>query len=292
VTPSERVSNTRVSQDTRREIDVRALWHAVCRHKLIVAATTVVFVALALYLALTATFIFRGEVTVAQVQETGAGGLSGIAGQFGGLASLAGLNLNQSSQQQERQAVLESRRLVEEFIKRNGVLPLMARNAKTPPTLWTAVEKFRKASLIITEDKLKGTTTVTIDWTDPATAARWANAFVGLANDLVRMRAIDDASRNIDYLNKQIAKTNVIELQRVMYNLVEQETKTLMLANGRTEYAFTIVDPAVTPEKRVSPKRTLMVASGLVVGLLFGAFIAIVYDVVQRRRREAAAIAQ
>jgi LPS O-antigen subunit length determinant protein (WzzB/FepE family) len=284
VIQSDRIHDPPVPQDARHEIDLRALWSAVCRHKLIVAATAATFVALALYLALTATFIFRGEVTVAQVHETGAGGLSSLAGQFGGLASLAGLNFNESTQGQARQAVLQSRQLVEEFIKRNGVLPLMARGAKKPPTLWIAVEIFRKANLALTEDKVKGLTTVSIDWTDPGTAARWANAFVGLANDLIRTRAIDDASRNIDYLNKQLVKTNNLELQSVMYNLIEQETKTLMLANGRVEYAFTIVDPAVPPEKRISPKRTLLVASGLLVGLVFGALVAIVFDSFQRRR--------
>src|SRR5205823_3365385 len=119
-------------------------------------------------------------------------------------------------------------------------LPLLSRGAKKPPTLWVAVEKFRKTCLMITEDKLKGLTTVSIDWTDPATAASWANSFVALANEILRTRAIDDANRNIDYLNQQVAHTNVVELQQVMYKLIEQETKSLMLAKGRVEYAFTI----------------------------------------------------
>ena len=263
---SERIHGDHVSSAPHREIDVRALIGTLWSHKYIVAVTSGLCVILAVYLALTAIPIFRGQVTVAEVHESGVGGLGAIAGQFGGLASLAGVNLHASGQDQERQAVLESRRLVEEFVKRNDVLPLLARGAKEPPTLWAAVEKFRKNALIITEDKLKGVTTVSIDWTDPVLAARWANGFVELANELVRTRAINEASGNITYLNRQIAQTNVLELRRVMYDLVEQETKTLMLASGRVDYAFTIVDPAVPPEKRISPKRTLMVLSGLVIG--------------------------
>ena len=53
-----------------------------------------------------------------------------------------------------------------------------------------------------------------------------------------------DSSRNIQYLKDQIAKTDVVQLQGVMYSLVEAEMKTLMLANARSEYAFTVVDPA------------------------------------------------
>lgn len=211
--------------------------------------------------------------------------MAGLAGQVGGLASLAGLNLNENSQDQERLGVLNSRGLVEEFIRRNGVVSMLSGVGKPPLTLWQAVENFRKASLIITEDKVKGLIMVEIDWTDPATAARWANAFVALANDVIRAKAIDEATRNIDYLNQQIARTNVVELQQVMYNLIEQETKTLMLAKGRAEYAFTIVDPAVAAEKRISPKRTLMVLTGLVIGLFLGGLIAVIYDTVRDRGR-------
>jgi uncharacterized protein involved in exopolysaccharide biosynthesis len=283
VLQSERIYNDQITPLPRREVDVRDLLKTVWRHKSIVAATAAVFTAVAIYLALTATPLFRGEATVSLVHDTGAGGMGEIAGEIGGLASLAGLNLNESGQDRERLAVLQSRRLVEEFVKRNGVLPLLSKDAKKPPTLWVGVRQFQKSYLLITEDKLKGVTTVTIDWTDPATAARWANAFVELANELIRRRAIDNASRNIDYLNKQVARTNDVELQRVMYNLIESQTKTLMLANGRDEYAFTIVDPAVAPEKRVSPRRTLMTLTGFVIGLVFGAVVALVFDKVRRR---------
>jgi len=99
------------------------------------------------------------------------------------------------------------------------------------------VERFRKTVLDIHDEKLKGTTTITIDWRDPAIAARWANDFVALANDLLRGRAIDESTRNIDYLNKQLEHTTVVEIQHAMYGLVEAQTKSLMLAHGRLEYA-------------------------------------------------------
>jgi uncharacterized protein involved in exopolysaccharide biosynthesis len=51
-----------------------------------------------------------------------------------------------------------------------------------------------------------------------------------------------------------------------------------MLANGRVEYAFTIVDPAVASEVRVSPRRALMGISGIAIGLFLGTFIAWLRD--------------
>jgi uncharacterized protein involved in exopolysaccharide biosynthesis len=122
----------------------------------------------------------------------------------------------------------------------------------------------------IREDSRTHLITVGVDWTDAAGAARLANSFVSLADEVLRARAMEDASRNIEYLNRQIAATDVVEVQRVMYKFVESETKTLMLANARREYAFTVVDPAVPPELRYYPRRTAMVAIGAIVGLLLG----------------------
>jgi uncharacterized protein involved in exopolysaccharide biosynthesis len=63
-------------------------------------------------------------------------------------------------------------------------------------------------------------------------------------------------------------------LRRVIYNLIENETKTLMLANAREEYAFAVVDPAVPPELRISPRRRVMVLVGLMLGLVLGTLAA------------------
>ena len=107
----------------------------------------------------------------------------------------------------------------------------------------------------------------------------------------MRSKALADANRNIEYLNKQIAATNVVEMQRVMYTLVENETKTLMLANARADYAFTVVDPAVTPEARIRPKRKLMVVTGVALGLILGVLFVFGHDTVRKyRAREAAGV--
>ena len=109
---------------------------------------------------------------------------------------------------------------------------------------------------------------------------------MALANETLRSRALSDSSRNIQYLKEQIAKTDVVELQRVMYGLIEIEMKTLMLANARTEYAFTVVDPGVTPERRVWPRRTLMVLSGGVLGVFLGFLLALAHSIWRRHRAE------
>ena len=276
---------------SEEEFDLAALFRLWWQYRGLVALISAGGAILFGILAFTAKPIFRAEVVVAEARDRGTGGLSSLTNQLGGLATLAGLSLGGNlSGNQENAAVLESRHLAEEFIKRNGLLPQLQR-ASGKDSLWLAVVKFKKGMLTIRKDLRKGVTTVSIDWTDPATAAQWANAYVALANQLIRTRAIDDATRNIAYLNDQIAKTNVVELRKVLYSLVEGETKTLMVANGRTEYAFEVVDPAVTPERKVAPHRLTMTLVGFAVGFAVATVAAFIVDRVRRHRRGVAGVA-
>jgi uncharacterized protein involved in exopolysaccharide biosynthesis len=272
-------SNERISRDEgvdEGDFDLIALWHRLWNYRYSIALAAFLCGLAAAVLAFIETPIYRAEVAIIEARENNMSNAASLANQLGGLASLAGVNVGGvNGLGREAQAVLKSRHLVEEFIRRQNLIPELSRGEKKLPTLWHAVSHFKEGVLTIREEKAKGVTTVAIEWTDPRTAAHWANGFVALANELVRARALDDAKRNIVYLNDQIAQTNVVELQRVMYNIIENETKTLMLANSRADYAFTIVDPAVPPEVRSSPKRGLMIVGGVVLGSFLGAFMAL-----------------
>lgn len=266
-------------------IDFAAVAGVVWRYKWFVALITVLGTGVAIAIALLETPIYRAEVVVTEVRDSHLGGAGSLSGQLSGLGALAGVSLGGGgSASHEIQAVLHSRHLVEEFITRNRLLDLLLPKRAPSKPMWLAVQRFQHDVLKIEDDLRKGTTTVSVEWVDPPTTARWANDFVALANEILRTRAMDDSKRNIAFLNDQIAQTNVIELRKVLYELVESETKTLMLANGRIEYAFTVVDPAVPSELRVRPKRALIAAFGLFAGLGLGVFLTLILNSVRVRR--------
>lgn len=239
--------------------------------------------AAAAYLAFTTPPTYRADVVVTEVHDQGMGGAAQLANQISGLVNLSGLGLGANRMEPDFEAVLESHRLVEEYITRNGLLPRLSHGSKVPLTMWRAVQLFEKDVVSIRQDPRRGVTTLSVEWTDAVTAARWANGLVGLANELLRTRALEEAQRNIVYLNAQADRTNEVELRRAIFNLIESETKTLMLANGRIEYAFRVVDPAVPPEIRSGPHRTLLLVTGLLVGLLLGGVAVLTADWVRRQ---------
>jgi uncharacterized protein involved in exopolysaccharide biosynthesis len=252
---------------------ISVLWS----YRYTVAATTFLGGAIAVVMALIATPIYRAETTIVLVRDQRmTGSAAPLLNQLSGLATLAGVTLPGAARTEQAQGLLASRRLAEEFIKRYDLLDVLWEDADPDAdrSVWLAANQIREGIVNIAEDARRGTTTVYVDWKDPEVAARWANDYVALCNELMRMRALEETTRNIKYLNEQIATTNVVELQQVMYDLVKNETQTLMLANAREEYAFSVIDPAVAPELRISPRRRAMVMIGFVLGALMGGALA------------------
>jgi uncharacterized protein involved in exopolysaccharide biosynthesis len=278
------ISTDRSSTEVDDEFDLTALGRLCWGNKLLIGFVAIVCAGVAAAIAFTTEPVFRAEATITAVHERDLSN-GGLASQLGALTSLVGVNLGQaSSNVQTFDAVLESRRLVEEFIRRNDLLPMLSVNAKKAPTLWLAVRDFKQGVLTVRKDARKGVTTVAVEWTDPAIAARWANGLIRLANELIRARAIEDATRDIAYLNRQLEQTNALELRQALYDIIKNETKTLMLANGREEYAFETVDPAVPPERKVRPHRALNTLVGLALGLFLGTVIAFIRALIRRHR--------
>jgi uncharacterized protein involved in exopolysaccharide biosynthesis len=270
-------SGETIVRDQVDDFDLVTAWKFAWGSKYLILTIALLCAVLAGIYAFNITPIFRAEIVVLPVRSAGMGGAGSSSSQLGGLASiasLAGVNLGSGgSEEREAKAILESHRMDEEFIKQNNLVGVILLNSKTP-TLWLAVKAFREGVLTIKEDKRTELTTIAVDWKDPAVAAQWANGFVALANERNRARAIDEANRNIKFLNEQIEKTRVVEVQRSLYTLIENETKTLMLANARAEYSFTVVDPAVPPERKISPHRGIYVLFGAFVGAAVGLFVA------------------
>ncbi len=272
------------------EISLRELFDALWARRLLIIALTLAFGIAAAVVSLLMPEKYEASVVLSPVDDSGSkmGGGGALLSQLGGLASLGGLSLSGSDQKSVALATLQSHALTEAFIRDNKLLPILypddwdAAAAKWTisdpddvPTPWKAERMFAKKVRSIAEDKKTGLVTLTIEWTDPELAAKWATELVERANKHLRTKAIGASQTNLAYLNEQLTKTSVVELQQSIYSLIEAEIKKVMIANGSDEYAFRVVDPARVAEERVSPKRTLITAVGLFAGLMIGFVLAL-----------------
>lgn len=288
VTVSREFSVLRADTEQLRadDIDLAAIWRLIGEYKRWIACVTIGFTVAALIASLLMTPIFRAQVTVTPANNPAMGGSEGLGSQLSGLASLAGVDLPfGQGMQRQAAAVLKSDHLIEEFIRRYDLLPIVLAKSSHPKSLWWATKTFKEGILHITEDMRSSTTAVAIDYKDPRIAALWANNFVALANELMRRHALEQSTRNIEYLKDQVAKTDDVDLRRGLYDLIENETKTQMIAEGQAEFAFTVVDPATVPGLKARPHRSIVTLIGMAAGFILAVLIAYLHRAYVRARR-------
>jgi uncharacterized protein involved in exopolysaccharide biosynthesis len=213
----------------------------------------------------------------------GGSGLSGLGG-LGGLAAMAGLNIGGDSKKAESVATLVSEAVTERYLQDNNLLPVIYANKwdatrqtwkkidKNTPTLWKTYQYFKKQLRTVETDTKSGIVSLKIRWKDPALAASWANGLADLTNKVLREKAIRDSERNIQYLTEEAAKTTIVEARQAIYSIMQGEINKSMLARGADEYAFKIIDPARTPERKTSPITTLWGVVGLFAGFFLSSF--------------------
>ncbi|MGL5336385.1 MAG: GNVR domain-containing protein, partial [Enterovibrio sp.] len=96
--------------------------------------------------------------------------------------------------------------------------------------------------------------------------------------------------RNLAYLQIQLKKTAVAGMQNTLYSLIEEQTKSLMLAEVQDEFVFKVVDPAVVPERPSSPKRALIAVLGTMLGGMLGVMFVLLFNFMKGDARQSSEI--
>lgn len=101
------------------------------------------------------------------------------------------------------------------------------------PTDWDLVKKFRESHLSISENNENGMVTISVKSLSPVAAKQWTEWLVKDINEHMRAQDIEEAEASINYLQTKLDETNIAGMQQVFYQLIESETRTVMLANAQ-----------------------------------------------------------
>ncbi|MFO7686417.1 MAG: Wzz/FepE/Etk N-terminal domain-containing protein [Desulfobacterales bacterium] len=288
------VSADLVSGERRDEVDLVQLLNVAWRYKWWVALMTSACIVIAVAYALAATEWYRAEIKLAPADERSA---NGMFAQIGGLASLAGISVGGGGTA-EPIAILKSREFARSFIEAYELVPVLLHedwdpDAKTwkerDPEKWPdvrdAIRYFDEKVREVSEDAKTGMVVLGVKWTDPEIAVEWATLLVERLNKSMRDRALAEAENNVQYLRDELAATNVLTLQQSISRLLESELQKVMLARGNEEFAFRVIDPAMTPKERFKPRRTLIVALAAVLGLMMSTVLVIALALLRIRAK-------
>lgn len=272
------------------EINLGELFAVLWGGKIKIIAVTAMFAILSVFYALSVPNQYKASALLVPAQQQ-TGGISGALAQLGGIASLAGVSLGDgdSSESQIAQHIMQSWSFIEDFIKNNnleidvfaaegwdrasGKLEIdedlydsdtkqwLVRNNETNkvgmPSSWQLFETFTEI-LSVSEDKKTGLVSMSIEYYSPQIAKQWLDMYISAINKHMQKRQMAKVTRNIEYLEAQIAKTTIVEMQEVFYTIIEGQLKSKMLAEANPDYAFVAVSPSMLPEQKSQPKRALI----------------------------------
>lgn len=245
---------------------------------------------------------YRSEVLVAPSAQSNSSGLSGLASQLGGVASLAGVNLGGGGSDKTIEALetLKSKDFLIDFIEKYQLkIFLMGvdgwdivkdeaiysdeydantnqwkRDVKFPkknePSLYEVSDYFLKHNLSINTVAETGYTVIEVEHFSPKVAKEIAVNLVLEVNMKIREKDIAVSQNTLKFLNDALAKTNINELKQQIFTLMEQQLQTQMLAEVKEDYVFKVIDMPYEAEERFAPNRILMCILGLLLGSLLG----------------------
>lgn len=284
------MNNSIATVSDRDELSLRDIGRIIFAGRYLVIAVTMLGTIACGSWAYLSTTIYRSTAVLApvNVDRSMGGGLSSTLGQLGGLASLAGINIDpRDSRIEEALAVLRSREFIEKFISDHNLLPILfpekwdgrsghwsVPEAKVP-TPWKGYKYFVERVLNIDRDKKTGLISVSIDWKHRADAAAWANEIVERVNTEMRVRALDEAVASTRYLEKEREETQLVETRAAINHLIESEIGKKMLATVTKEYVFRVVDQALPADVAdiLRPRRILLVILGVIGGAIVGSVV-------------------
>lgn len=232
---------------------------------------------------------------------------SRLMGPLGDVASLAGINLGASEGEDKVAIALELIKtwgFLEAFIKENSLeIEVLAVNGwdrknnkllidpsiydveekrwlvgepadgkRLLPSSWDMYVEI-KDRIIVARNQNTGLVTLSVDHYSPHVAKKWVDLLVESINRRIQAADKEDAEKSINYLTRQIDQTDISDMRTVFYQLIEEQTKKLMLAEIRDEYVFKTLSPAKVAEKKFKPNRLVLIIIGLLIGVLFSVFV-------------------
>lgn len=251
--------------------------------------------------------VYTSDALARIVSHDGASSVSGL----GGLASIAGLGGGSDNEFQAKYAleVIHSRSFLKELIERSDMLvDLVAVKSWDSDTdeaiynediydpsanIWLVGEStqagkrppfhlvYSRYKKLIDMEYDKSTSIVKFKVTHPSPifSSRLVELIIDQANTSLKREKVQEAGANIEYIYKELEKTNVSSMRTVLINLLAEQKRLKMLAEVKREYVFAVIDPPVVPSMPAGPSRILIVMLACTLSTILGVLLLAVWFV-------------
>ncbi len=272
------------------EVSFRDLFILIRHNIKIVIAVTFITSCIGIVYALIATPIYKADLYMISTEKSATsltgGGIQALASQFGIGGDLDMSNSSTIYTKRVAMKILTSREFTLNFLEKNNYYQYLY------PKKWDSVNKQWKEDIVIpnheliiktmneirtlSEDIKTGVLHYSMESPYPDFASEFLNKSVREINENIRSLSIEDGSKNIDYLEEEIGKTNLVQAQNVLSSILQDEKQKLMIANTREDFAFKVIDRSIVPRQKFKPSRRTIAISSFFLGFLASIFYLII----------------
>lgn len=280
------------------EIDLRELFHVLWDKIFYIGAITSIFSLISIIYALMLPNIYQSQAVMMPMEANQ--GMSGMLGQYSGMASLAGISLPSESGSKAQEAIariqsfeffsnsflphikLENLMAVKKWNQASNTLTYnesafnaesgqWVRNVKLPTSTIPSSQKAYKqyqAIMSVNEDKKTSFVTLSVEHESPVIAQQWVEIMMDQIDQVMRDQDRQTALQSIAYLNSLAPTVNYEEIKKALSSLQQEQMKRLMMVEANENYIFKILDSPIVPEMKVKPQRSLIVILGTMLGMM------------------------
>ena len=307
------INNSNDQSEYDSDIDFMDIFRALLSGKWIIIFLTTFFSILGVIYSLSLPNIYESR---ALLVATSPSKQSALMQNYGSLASIAGIDIPESTESNALQALekLNSLSFFENDFLPNIFLPdLMAFESwdlnsntsnyskeiydnvnnkwvrkvsslqKLSPSAQESFNVFIKSHPSIHVDKKTKFVTLKIKHQSPYIAQEWTKLLVDQLNNHYRIKDKNEAERASNYLNNLLAKTNLSEMRQLIASLLQQDTQKLTLIEANEFYVYEFIDPPAVMERKSEPVRSIIcIAFAFLGGMLSTIFVLIRHYVFNR----------
>ena len=110
---------------------------------------------------------------------------------------------------------------------------------------------------------------LSVTYFSPEISKKWNELLINEINDYMKNEDRKLSQKLLDYYQQKLNDSTLLSINNVISALMSSRLRTLALIESDPNYVFTPVDPPYVPEKKDSPRRSIIIIAFLFLGLIF-----------------------
>ena len=309
---------------SRSDVDIaeilRLLW---VKKFLIITVIVACLLTASLYLH-SATYQYTAQLKLTPTESSAGSGLTSRLGALGGLASVAGINLNSGealspfqlyvesiSSLEVAQELLTDQTIVTTLFKDewnsntsswqdpSGSLKAVVNVIKAmigaPIYPWRApdaqrLQEYIEANVVIEENSKKAIVTISYQHPDPKFATHLLSAIDTATDRVLRQKTLVRAHEYIAFLTEKLTSTSIAEHRMDIAEALSDQEKLVIYASSSSPFAAQPFGKASSSARATKPRPVLVLALAISFGIFAGSIMALIIEGTKRRSEATPAI--